>query len=90
MHEVDGGSSSAYLWSLTPDGDYTWSATWTDQGAYAAEGVALTADRRVVVGLVAQGDVDFDPEPGMAVLASAGLQAVGLAWVRTDSGGFAP
>jgi hypothetical protein len=88
VDEVDGGSFSAYVWSLTSAGDYTWAATWTDPASQAATGVGLTYDRRVVAAMNYQGAMDFDPGPGVAMLPGVGIQAVAAVWLRMDTGAF--
>jgi hypothetical protein len=87
--QIDGTPNiNAYVWSLTPAGEYTWAATWDEQARHEANAVGVTYDRRVVAALNYQAEMDFDPGPGVALLPGVGLTAVGVAWLRMDTGAF--
>jgi hypothetical protein len=87
--QVDGTPNiNAYVWSLTPAGEYTWAATWDETSAHETNGVGVTYDRRVVTALNYQGEMDFNPGPGVELLPGIGGVAVGIAWLRMDSGEF--
>jgi hypothetical protein len=89
VDEIDGGPNrGAYVWSLTPAGDYTWAATWDEFSSHDAKTVGVTYDRRVVTVLNYQDDMDFDPGPEVAMLPSSGFLTAGVTWLRMDTGEF--